>query len=167
MEAEKPTMAEKMHEEPPRFPRMHIDSGPLPTDSMVTVPLSEAATDDEPATGDYEFTLTTPRKPAIALDERRLSSRPTSAEILRAIREPRDSDASIDTPAMNSPTLSLPDEDSPKSPKSKEGSRSPSTESDRSAHVDWAELEKKEEQEPQEDGQDEVRLCRAFPDCSY
>lgn len=155
MEVGKNIMDETAQEGAARSPRTHVDSQPLPTDSMVTVPLSEAATEAGNATDDEECTVVTPRKPEITVDERRLSSRPTSAEIMQAIREPRDSDASIDTPDVGSPTISLPDEASQGS-KVVDRSRASSDASDQSAHVDWAELEKKEEQECQEDGQDEV-----------
>jgi hypothetical protein len=155
MEAGKNIMDQNTQEGAARSPRTHVDSQPLPTDSMVTVPLSEAATDGGSATEDEECILVTPPKPEITVDERRLSSRPTSAEIMQAIREPRDSDASINTPEMGSPTLSLP-EKAPGGSRLGDRPRSSSDSSDRSAHVDWAELEKKEEQESQEDGQDEV-----------
>jgi hypothetical protein len=155
MEAGTDTMDQKPLQGTARSPRIHVDSQPLPTDSMVTVPLSETATDGGNATEDDEPTLRTPQKPEITIEQRRFSSRPTSAEILQAIREPRDSDASIDTPEMNSPTLSVPEEVSGR-PRLATRSRSSSNASDRSAHVDWAELEKKEEQESHEDGQDEV-----------
>lgn len=164
MEVEKNIMDQTTQEGAARSPRTHVDSQPLPTDSMVTVPLSEAATDGGNATEDEECTVVTPQKPEITVDERRLSSRPTSAEIMQAIREPRDSDASINTSEMRSPTLSLP-EDAPRGSKLADRSRSSSDASDHSAHVDWAELEKKEEQESQEDGQDEVFL--SFPCWSY
>lgn len=130
-----------------RSPRTHIDSQPLPTDSMVTVPLSEAATEDD-------FTAP-PLTPRITVEEQRFSSRPSSAEILRAFREPRDSDGSIVTPPMNSPTISLPGDDEGDDARSGGRSRSGSNGSEQ---VDWTELEKKEVQKVQDGGQDdEVR----------
>lgn len=153
-----------------RSPRTHIDSQPLPTDSMVTVPLSDTGTEEGHAAeeDEEEAAMKTPQRPQISLEERRLSSRPTSAEILQAIREPRDSDSSINTPAGNSPTISLPVEEEPQSPESPSRTRSESSGSDHSAHVDWAELEKKEEQEQesQEDGQDEVSSSPTHSDLS-
>lgn len=132
---------------PPRFPRTHIDSQPLPTDSMVTVPLSDAATEDE-------FSQP-PLTPKITV-EQRFSSRPSSAEIMRAFREKRDSEGSIDTPPMDSPTISLPEDEEKDNAKSGGRSRSGSNGSEQ---VDWAELDKKEEQKVQDDGQDdEVRF---------
>ncbi|PSN73471.1 ecotropic viral integration site 5 protein [Corynespora cassiicola Philippines] len=136
-----------------RFPRTHVDSQPLPTDSMVTVPLSEtgsrqsAAEPSDRATALPQLEITT--------DEKRLSSRPTSTEIMQAIRERSSQDGSINT-TVNSPTISVRDEDAPPTPKTGDRSRSDSSGSTQSAHVDWAELEKKEEQEPQEEGQDEA-----------
>jgi hypothetical protein len=132
---------------------------------MVTVPLSESGTDGDHEVEEEDDATTISQGPDILVEEKRLSSRPTSTELLSAIREPRDSDGSIDTPALNSPTISLPDEeeeeqeekhDTPQTPRSGERSRSDSSGSDRSAEVDWAELEKKEEQEPQEDGRVDV-----------
>jgi hypothetical protein len=122
----------------------------LPTDSMITVPLSEAGSDGTEQ--EEEDTLAKLQRPAITVEEKRLSSRPTSTELLQALREPRDSDASIDTAGVDSPTISLSEERTGRG-------RSNSDGSDHSAHVDWAELEKKEEQEPQEKGQDEVTTC--------
>lgn len=140
-----------------RSPRTHVDSQPLPTDSMVTVPLSETGTEGGHAAEEEQDATATLQQPEIIVEEKRLSSRPTSTEILQAIREPRNSDTTIDTPVMDSPTISLPEEERPQTPKSGDRLRSDSSGSDRSAHVDWAELEKKEEQESQE-GQDEVRF---------
>ncbi|KAF2874346.1 rab-GTPase-TBC domain-containing protein [Massariosphaeria phaeospora] len=138
-----------------RSPRTHVDSQPLPTDSMVTVPLSESdggnaaeqQEEDEPATLPH---------PEIVVEEKRFSSRPTSLEILGNMQERNSQDSSIRTPSMSSPTISLPDEDIEQTPDSGKRGRSNSNGSDESAHVDWVGLEKKEEQEPQEDGQDEA-----------
>ena len=138
-----------------RAPRIHVDSARLPTDSMVTVPLSE--TDGTAAEDDVVSPAL--QHPYITTEEgRRLSSRPSSAEIMEAFGGggSRDGDAS---PVVASPTVSLPDQDSPKTPTSTERSRSNTNGSDQSAHVDWAELEKKEKQEPQEEGQDEVSVA--------
>ncbi|KAL1594531.1 hypothetical protein SLS60_010291 [Paraconiothyrium brasiliense] len=135
-----------------RAPRIHIDSERLPTDSMVTVPLSE--TDGAPAAED-EAVSPTQQHPEITIqEEKRLSSRPSSAEIMSAFGR-RSSHDEGSSSALASPTISLSDEDTPKTPTSPKRTRSNSNGSDQSAHVDWAELEKKEEQEPQEEGQDE------------
>lgn len=153
MEAQLDTMAQDTQDVMTRSPRTHINSDPIPTDSMVTVPLTEAATDDGHTTDgeDEGEEMYLPQTPRITLGGNRLSSRPTSAEIMQAIREPRDSGASTD-----SRTNSLPDDDAPHSPQTRGRSRN-SSDSDQSENVDWAELEKKEEQETQEEGQDEVR----------
>jgi hypothetical protein len=139
------TAAPEAHETTRRAPRIHIDSGRLPTDSMVTVPLSE--TDGVPAAEDEAVSP--------ALQHPDITIRPSSAEIMEAFgrRGSCDGDSS---PAVVSPTTSLSDHDVPKTQTSLERSRTNSNGSDQSAHVDWAELEKKEEQEPQEEGQDEV-----------
>jgi hypothetical protein len=133
-----------------RLPRTHVDSTPLPTDSMVTVPLSEAGTtpDDESVRGSIS-------QPQIIVDERRDSSRPSSTEILKAFGR-RGSQASIDTRTINSPTVSANGADAQDVRKSRARSRRESDGSGKSEPVDWAELEKKEEQEPEGEGQDKV-----------
>jgi hypothetical protein len=139
-----------------RSPRTHVDSAPLPTDSMVTVPLSEAGTtpDDESIRGSI-------LQPQIIVDERRDSSRPSSTEILKAFGR-RSSQGSIDAPSVDSPTVSVHDADSPDARKSRARSRRHSDGSGKSEPVDWAELEKKEEQEPEGEGQDKVGLFIAL-----
>lgn len=142
-----------------RSPRTHVDSQPLPTDSMVTVPLSES---DGGQLADQEEDVTdTVPSPTITVEEQRVSPRPTSAEIMQAFGRQNSQDGSVHTPPMNSPTISLPEDDSPQTPtRSADRSRSGSNGSDRSEHVDWAELEKSEEKEPQQQGQDEVGFRR-------
>jgi hypothetical protein len=137
-----------------RSPRTHVDSAPLPTDSMVTVPLSEAGT-----TPDDEDIRESMSQPQIIVEGRRDSSRPSSTEILKAFGR-RDSQASIETPAVDSPTVSVHDADVDDSRKSRARSRRKSDGSGKSEPVDWAELEKKEEQEPEGEGQDKVRVLQ-------
>jgi hypothetical protein len=143
-----------------RSPRTHVDSAPLPTDSMVTVPLSEAGTSP-----DEESVRESILQPQIVVEERRDSSRPSSTEILKAFGR-RDSQASIDTPTVDSPTVSVhdadADADAEDSRKSRARSRRQSDGSGKSEPVDWAELEKKEEQEPEGEGQDKVGICTAL-----
>lgn len=136
--------------EEPRPPRTHVDSKPLPTDSMVTVPLSEAGTNDD----DVRESIV---RPDIILEERRLSSRPSSDEIHKAFGR-RASQANVPAPTSGSPTVSISDVDAPERPKPTR-SRSGS-ESSGDAKVDWAELEKKETQQSHE-GKDDVgaMLC--------
>jgi len=133
----------------PRLPRTHVDSTPLPTDSMVTVPLSEGTTADE---DDAEESVP---QPEIVIEERRGSSRPNSIEILKAFGR-RSSQPSIDAPATDRPSVSVDDVDAPESPESRGRSRRGSDGSGKSEPVDWAELERKEEQEPEGEGQDKV-----------
>ena len=124
----------------------------VPTDSMVTVPLSE--TGDKTAEDEPNPRESGPR-PAIIVEERRASSRTNSAEIRNAFgRRSSSSQASIESPAPESPTISVRDTDAPVSPKMDTKSRSNSNGSGKSQEVDWAELEKKEEQEPE--GEEEV-----------
>jgi hypothetical protein len=132
-----------------RSPRTHIDSTPLPTDSMVTVPLSEAD-----STPDEEGERDSMSRPRIVVEGRRDSSRPSSSEILKAFGR-RSSEASIESAASDSPTVSVHDVDA----EERRGRRSPRRGSDgsgKSEPVDWAELERKEEQEPGGEGQDKV-----------
>lgn len=131
-----------------RPPRTHVDSKPLPTDSMVTVPLSEAGTNDDDGRDSVI-------RPEIIVEERRLSSRPSSVEIHKAFGR-RASQASVTAPASGSPTVSISDADAPARPTSTR-SRSDS-ESSGDAKVDWAELEKKETQQSQESQDDVSRI---------
>jgi hypothetical protein len=153
--------------EEPRPPRTHVDSTPLPTDSMVTVPLSEAGTNDD----DVRESII---RPEIIVEERRLSSRPSSDEIHKAFGR-RASQASVQAPTSTSPTVSVHDVDATETPKSTR-SRSGS-DSSGDAKVDWAELEKKETQQSHE-GQDDVgstyhchtshaNTCRTWRCCSH
>jgi hypothetical protein len=152
-----------------RSPRTHIDSSPLPTDSMVTVPLSENGTNAD----DEESSRASITRPEIIVEERPSSSRPNSSEILAAFGR-RDSHASVDTPALDSPTVQIEDADEPTSPISPQTPQSPqsptieqaldafrdrsgSNGSGKSDKVDWAELEKKEEQQKEPQGEEEVR----------
>jgi hypothetical protein len=99
--------------------------------------------------------------PEIIVQDQRLSSRPTSSEIHKAFGR-RDSQASISPPTLPSPTVSVhhvdADADTPTTPTR---SRRSSGDSGKSAHVDWAELERKEtqqsNQQPSGEGQDNVR----------
>ncbi|KAF2689821.1 hypothetical protein K458DRAFT_356146 [Lentithecium fluviatile CBS 122367] len=152
MDVEKETPARNSQQMVQRSPRTHVDSQPLPTDSMVTVPLSET---DGVNTPDDDNISPTTQQPEIIV-EKRLSSRPNSAEIMKAFgrRSSQDEDMSADV----SPTISLPEEEVLESPltPTRERSRSDSSGSNQSAHVDWAELDKKEEQEPEGQGQDDA-----------
>lgn len=156
MDAEKDTTVRDSQPIVERSPRTHVDSQPLPTDSMVTVPLSET---DGANAADDDHVLPTTRQPEIIV-EKRLSSRPNSAEIMKAFgRRSSQDDADV------SPTISLPGEETPGSPLTptpRERSRSDSSGSNQSAHVNWAELDKKEEQEPEGQGQDDVRIFGAY-----
>jgi hypothetical protein len=122
-----------------RSPRTHIDSAPLPTDSMVTVPLSEGST-----TPDEASVRGSVSQPQIVVHPRRDSSRPSSTEILKAFGR------------RSSVAASEQEAESPGARKSRARARRQSDGSGRSEPVDWAELEKKEEQEPEGAGQDKV-----------
>ncbi|KAJ4318527.1 hypothetical protein N0V94_004382 [Neodidymelliopsis sp. IMI 364377] len=137
--------------EEPRPPRTHVDSTPLPTDSMVTVPLSEAGTNDD----DVRESII---RPEIIVEERRMSSRPSSDEIHKAFGC-RASQASVQAPTSTSPTVSVHDVDATETPKSTR-SRSGS-DSSGDAKVDWAELEKKETQQSHEGQDDAMALLLA------
>ncbi|KAF2110616.1 rab-GTPase-TBC domain-containing protein [Lophiotrema nucula] len=143
-----------------RSPRTHVDSQPLPTDSMVTVPLSE--TDGGHADEEEDTKPILPQL-EISTEEKRTSSRPDSAEIMQAFGSRRSQDDSPLSPTaeVESPTISLPEEaeaEAPRTPTSIERKRSgtDSSGSVQSVHVDWTELDKTEEQEPQTEGQDDA-----------
>ncbi|KAF2488408.1 ecotropic viral integration site 5 protein [Lophium mytilinum] len=133
-----------------RSPRTHVDSQPLPTDSMVTVSLSES--DAGQMTETEEEDTRQSRQPEIKIDTRRLSSRPSSLDILRGSTS-RDSsqDATITPDSPTSPR----DSQRLSPPTTPKRSRSDSNETDHSVQVDWEELEKTEEQEPREKGSDD------------
>jgi hypothetical protein len=156
MEAKDENVAPNMEGATERAPRTHVDSSPLPTDSMVTVPLSPRETDRRTPEDEEEGARESIMSPQIVVEERRASSRTNSAEIRQAFGGRRSSQASEETPALASPTVSVRDTDAPVSPKSKssERGRRTSNGSGKSEEVDWAELEKKEEQEPE--GEEEV-----------
>ncbi|KAH7348009.1 ecotropic viral integration site 5 protein [Pyrenochaeta sp. MPI-SDFR-AT-0127] len=142
MDVDKDTKPSDAGESVTRSPRTHVDSSPLPTDSMVTVPLSEADSgipDDDHDDHDHESS-------DMIVEERRTSSRPDSSEIHKAFGR-RSSQASDNAPTADSPTVSVHDTDAQVSPKSSIKSRRNSNGSGKSEQVDWAELEKKEEQE--------------------
>jgi hypothetical protein len=191
---------------PARTPRTHVDSTPLPTDSMVTVPLSESGgntagddddddnnnnNDDDDNDNEQEAEDTEDKgkeiekeehgedqaknkdgqdsvlHPEIIVQDQRLSSRPTSSEIHKAFGR-RDSQASILLPTLPSPTVSVHHVDAdPDTPTSPTRSRRSSGDSGKSAHVDWAELERKEtqqsNQQPSGEGQDNVRTPAPVP----
>jgi hypothetical protein len=156
MDAKDENVAPNMEEVTERAPRTHVDSSPLPTDSMVTVPLSPGETSGRtPEDEDEEGATESIMSPQIIVEERRASSRTNSTEIREAFGR-RSSQASDETPAQDSPTVSVRDTDASVSPRSKssERGRRTSNGSGKSEEVDWAELEKKEEQEPE--GEEEV-----------
>ncbi|KAH5054982.1 hypothetical protein HBI56_232010 [Parastagonospora nodorum] len=154
MTSEMATATVTVEETVARSPRTHVDSAPLPTDSMVTVPLSEAGT-----TPDDEDVRESVSQPQIIVEERPESSRPFSSEILKAFGR-RDSQASVETRTVGSPTVSVhdadADADADDARKSRARLRRESDDSGKSEPVDWAELEKKEEQEPEGEGQDKA-----------
>lgn len=132
-----------------RPPRTHVDSTPLPTDSMVTVPLSEAGTNDDG--DDDDDARDSVIRPEIVVEERK-SSRPSSDEIHKAFGRRASQDSTL-APTASSPTVSVHDVDATETPKSRR-SRSGS-DSSGDAKVNWAELEKKETQQNHE-GQDDA-----------
>lgn len=149
MEPQEAMAAPSMEESIQRSPK-HV-----PTDSMVTVPLSET---DGRTPEEEESARESMVRPNIIVEERRASSRTNSTEIREAFGR-CDSQTSAEAPAPTSPTISVRDTDAPVSPKTEEArGRRTSNGSGKSEEVDWAELEKKEEQEPE--GEEEVGLRR-------
>jgi hypothetical protein len=161
MEAKDGNVAPNMEETTERAPRTHVDSSPLPTDSMVTVPLSETdlSETDARTPEEEEGARESIMSPEIVVEERRASSRTDSTEI-RQVFGRLSSQASDETPAPDSPTISVRDTDAPVSPKTSVRGRRNSNGSGKSGEVDWAELEKKEEQEPE--GEEEVGHKRLY-----
>ena len=151
MDTNTDTMAPSMEETITRSPRTHVDSSPLPTDSMVTVPLSEAGSG---SAEDEQSTSESVSRPDMIVEERITSSRADSCEIHKAFGR-RGSQASVEAPSADSPTVSVHDVDEPESLESGI-SRMDSSSSRKSIPVDWAELEKKEEEEPE--GEEEVHV---------
>ncbi|RAR01791.1 ecotropic viral integration site 5 protein [Stemphylium lycopersici] len=140
MEAQEAMAAPKLEGSIQRSPK-HV-----PTDSMVTVPLSET---DGRTPEEEESARESMVRPNIIVEERRGSSRTNSTEIREAFGR-RDSQTGAEAPAPTSPTISVRDTDAPVSPKTEEArGRRTSNGSGKSEEVDWAELEKKEEQEPE------------------
>jgi hypothetical protein len=125
-----------------------------PTDSMVTVPLSEAGT-----MPDEDSPRESIQRPRIIIEERRDSSRPSSSEILKAFGR-RNSQESIESRTVDSPRVSVRDTDAEESSRGRKNPRRrDSDDSGKSQQVDWAELERKEEQEPEGEGQDKVNIA--------
>lgn len=137
-----------------RSPRKHINSEPLPTDSMVTVSLSDAnqATElEEESTVKYN------------LEEEAVSSRPSSLDFMRGIDStPPSRITSVADDIGHTTTIDM--GDPAKDLREAEGmpvvygdrSRSDSSASEDSAGVDWEQLQKTEQQVSMDDISDEV-----------
>lgn len=137
-----------------RSPRKHINSEPLPTDSMVTVSLSDA---DQAAESEEESTVN------YNLEEEAVSSRPSSLDVMRgtdSISPSRITSVANDI----RPTTAVDTDDLARDLREAEGvpapsgdrSRSDSSASEDSAGVDWERLQKTEQQVPLDDISDEV-----------
>jgi len=139
-----------------RSPRTHVDSTPIPTDSMVTVSLSEASDQErqehrslesEPATPDTEASLD-------GMNNVKQIARARSSSFI--IGHP--SYSSTDTLAKEMPTTTvIPPTPASVQPRSR-SSTNGSSDSNRTVEVDWEELDKTEEQEAKDDASDEVSL---------
>ncbi|KAJ9641019.1 hypothetical protein H2199_005687 [Coniosporium tulheliwenetii] len=136
-----------------RSPRKHINSEPLPTDSMVTVSLSDA---DQAAESEEESTVN------YNLEEEAVSSRPSSLDVMRgtdSISPSRITSVANDI----RPTTAVDTDDLARDLREAEGvpapsgdrSRSDSSASEDSAGVDWERLQKTEQQVPLDDISDE------------
>jgi hypothetical protein len=128
---------------------------------MVTVSLSES--DASQTTEREEDATTTFPQAEITIVENRISSRPSSLDIVRGLNREQESqgedEESNSVVDFDSPSVSSPGElhiQTPTTPTTPDRLRSNSNSSERSAQVDWEELEKTEEQEPREEGSDEV-----------
>ncbi|KAF2099840.1 hypothetical protein NA57DRAFT_38643 [Rhizodiscina lignyota] len=130
--------------------RVHVDSSPLPTDSMITVPLSESEKSVDIHDDKYEG-------PDITVDTDVARSRPSSIEILQGNGVARKGRGSVDFHAQNinrvstmemEETLDMIEEaEEGEGAGHEQRGRRRSAGSDGSGRVDWAELDGREEQE--------------------
>ncbi|KAF1986270.1 hypothetical protein K402DRAFT_394129 [Aulographum hederae CBS 113979] len=138
--------------------RTHVDSGPFPTDSMVTVPLSSAHQSVQE--GETVIEATTP-KPEISiqtnLPSRPTSFRPSSLDILHGLETEDEGEETTSAGVYEEPnTVEEHQEESPAKERSEsDRARSNSSGSEGSGLVDWERLDKTEAQEPREEGSDD------------
>jgi hypothetical protein len=139
-------------------PRRKIDSKPVATDSLVTIPLSEAS-QSRPATVNLEDEIVDPTRSSVSPTEDHRSTR--SSE--RSIDDKRSTTSEPEQPSLaeeieNSPEkkLSLLIDTSRR--------RSGSTTSEASLQVDWEQLDKTEAREEEEASNEEAvrRTLRAL-----
>lgn len=133
--------------------RKHTDGKPLPTDSMVTVPLSPTEQD---MAHDQDSAILP--NPEITVNKTRDSRIGAGGQSLDAVMNgTMTGDDKKDEEDIKK------EDDGEKSPNSRERTRSTSSgSSDVDEKVDWEKLDKKEEQE-QGGGSDEVRSCLTPP----
>jgi hypothetical protein len=127
----------------PRLPRTRTDSDPVPTDSMVTIRLS----DNQSAGAQEKFSIDT----AIANNEKVIEvdtwdPSATTSPVAESCQSP------VETLCSGSPST-------PRSRSNSNASGSPTT----STSVDWEGLEKTEEQEPRDEGTDDVNHLLSSP----
>jgi hypothetical protein len=126
-----------------------VDSGNRPhTDSMVTVPLSDAQSNSDPSHPDWS-SPNTPQTPAggfSAADDQRDATQPGNGAL--------GSESDLEQVRATGPSIRLPETDGMHQADDAEGDV-----------VDWAELEKTEEQEPRGEQSDEVRICPRCARC--
>lgn len=159
-EDQSPTDITSEHTESTPKPRTHVDSTPLPTDSLVTINLSEAGRASCSTTGLESAILDAPEadlsdepKPRSSLEI--ISGAGTNVkddETLHVV-VPADRSQSGDWTRSSSSAASR---------LSKGRSQSISDRSDRSIEVDWDELDKTEEREDADAEGDEVSCIRTY-----
>lgn len=146
-----------------RPPRTHHDSQPLPTDSMVTVSLSD--TDGASRLEEEAFADAAESDTTIAdIGEK---NRPSSLEILglgspqgcKPLPSPSLSLRNSSAVQSNRTIASAEDSSRAVSQSSSQRTRSSSDASDSSMQVDWEELQKTEEQEQLNEGSDEQSMA--------
>ena len=132
-----------------RTPRTHVDSKPLPTDSLVTINLSETS---------RSSTSTAYRESSIlSAPEADLDDTPKRQDSVNMVNELGGQEEVPEIPcgSVNSDTCQVVEWTRPRTPT--EDRESYSDGSDRSIEVDWDELDKTEEREDADTESDEVR----------
>lgn len=128
-------------------PRKHVDSKPLPTDSLVTISLSDTSRTSIVVVGEDDEPIDVTHTP---FDRELKRTRKASIAVLEGLQEFRDEiDVLADDPAHD-------DEEEATS------HRSSSEGSEESLQVDWEQLDKAEQKEDADADSDEVRQSPLF-----
>jgi len=140
-------------------PRSHVDSKPLPTDSLVTISLSDANRTSSSTTCLDSTILSAPEAEIFNKPQHR-----SSVDIINGLHDDEDGAESpaLTTPAdsVQSPNWERSSSPSPPLPRHSHSSSSRNSreDSDPSIEVDWEELDKTEEREDADAENDEVSI---------